>query len=67
MVPETRIAEMRNLLVLIELAAINCFQRRQRIGSSHNSAFSALNIYLIAENAEIGTEPQRNLTNTYRF
>jgi hypothetical protein len=35
---KTRIAdkvEMRNLQVLIELSAINCFQRRQRIGSSH--------------------------------
>lgn len=38
MVPKHEIAdkvEMRNLWVLIELAAINCFQSRQRIGSSH--------------------------------
>src|SRR5215217_6722792 len=38
---KTRIVDkvgMRNLWVLIQLAAINCFQRRQRIGSSHSDA-----------------------------
>jgi len=36
---KTRIVDkvgMRNLWVLIELAATNCFQRRQRIASSHS-------------------------------
>jgi hypothetical protein len=45
---KTRIADkggMRNLWVLIELAATNWFQRRQRIGSSHTPAtFSFLSI-----------------------
>jgi hypothetical protein len=39
MVSKTRIVdkvEMQNLSVLIELAAKNWFQPRQRIGSSHN-------------------------------
>jgi hypothetical protein len=41
---------MRNLWVLIELAATNCFQSRQRIGSSHKKKPQPLHHWNSANN-----------------
>jgi hypothetical protein len=54
---KTRIVDkvgMRNLWVLIELAATNWFQRRQRIGSSHSSKMLLLLVPISRTSSRVG-------------